>query len=138
LEFDQIFDYVAGKADWLAAGEPTEGPGANTARVGSIADRDVPTCSLETPVADLVERLDDGDLAVVVDGRIVLGLVRRSSLDRNADRSVAEVMDAAPPTIRADVEVGELADRFAKPKIDVLLVTTPQAELIGVLRKPTS
>jgi CBS domain-containing protein len=135
LEFDQIFDYVAGKADWLAAGEPTEGPGANTARVGSIADREVPTCSLETPVEELAAWLEDGDLAVVVDGRVVLGLVRRSALDGKAGRSAAEVMETAPPTIRADVKVEELADRFAKPKIDVLLVTTPQAELIGVLRQ---
>jgi CBS domain-containing protein len=95
----------------------------------------VPTCSLETSVEELVERLEDGDLAVVVDGRVVLGLVRRSALDGNAGRSAAEVMETAPPTIRADVKVEELADRFANPKIDLLVVTTPQAALIGVLRR---
>jgi Mg/Co/Ni transporter MgtE len=72
---------------------------------------------------------------VVVDGRIVLGAVRWSDLDGNLDLSVAEVMDGAPSTLRADVKVEELAARFAKLDGDSLLVTTPQAELIGVVRK---
>jgi Mg/Co/Ni transporter MgtE len=80
-------------------------------------------------------RLEDADLAVVLDGRIVLGVVRRSGLDGNLGVAVAEVMDQAPSTLRADVKVEELADRFAKIDVDSLLVTTPQAELIGVVRK---
>jgi CBS domain-containing protein len=126
---------VAGKADWLAAGEPTEGPGASTARVGSIADRDVVTCTLETPVKDIAVRLEDRDLAVVVHGRVVLGVVRQTDLDGNLDLPLAEVMDGAPPTVRADVKVEELEARFAKLDRDALLVTTPQAELIGVVRR---
>jgi Mg/Co/Ni transporter MgtE len=92
------------------------------------------TCALETPIKEIAVRLEDRDLAVVVDGRIVLGVIRRSELDGHGDRPVAEVMDAAPPTVRANVEVEELPDRFAKLDVDFLLVTTPQAELIGVLR----
>lgn len=92
------------------------------------------TCSLDTPVKEITVRLDGGDLAVVVDGRVVLGLVRRTDLDGHLDLHAADVMDEAPPTLRADVEVEELDDRFAKPGVDALLVTTPQAELIGVLR----
>ena len=80
-------------------------------------------------------RLGERDLAVVVDGRVVLGIVRRTDLDGHLDRLAAEVMDEAPPTLRADVRVEALEDRFAKPGVDALLVTTPQAELIGVLRK---
>jgi Mg/Co/Ni transporter MgtE len=126
---------VAGKADWLAAGEPTEGPGASTARVGSIADRDVVTCTLETPVKDIAVRLENRDLAVVVHGRVVLGVVRQTDLVGNFDLPLAEVMDGAPPTVRADVKVEELEARFAKLDRDALLVTTPQAELLGVIRK---
>jgi CBS domain-containing protein len=135
LGFDRVYDYVVGKADWLAAGESSEGPKANTARVGSIADRDVITCSLETPLDDVAAELGNGDFAVVVDGRVVLGVVRRKDLHGRSGRSVADVMQEGPPTVRADLEVTELAARFAKPDLDALFVTTPQGELIGVLRR---
>jgi CBS domain-containing protein len=95
----------------------------------------VVTCSLETPVKELAVQLGDRDLAVVVDGRVVLGLVWKSDLDGDLDRYAAEVMDDAPPTLRADVKVEELDDRFAKLDVGALLVTTPQGELIGVVRK---
>jgi Mg/Co/Ni transporter MgtE len=94
----------------------------------------VVTCTLETPVKDLAVRLEDRDLAVVVDGRVVLGVVRKPALEGKLELSVAEVMDEAPPTLRADVKVEELGARFAKLDGDALLVTTPQAELIGVVR----
>ena len=135
LGFDRVYDDVVGKADWLAAGEPTEGSEADTARVGSIADRDVITCSLETPLENIAVELGDRDLAVVLDGRVVLGVVWRKDLGGGSGRSVADVMQEGPPTVRADLEVKELAERFAKPGLDALFVTTPEDELIGVLRK---
>lgn len=134
MGFDRVYDYVVGKADWLAAGEPTEGSAANTARVGSIADRDVITCSLETPLDDVATQLGDRDLAVVLDGRVVLGVVRRKDLGGGSGRSVVDVMQEGPPTVRADLEVKELAGRFAERDLDALFVTTPEGELIGVLR----
>jgi len=46
LGFEQVFDYVEGKADWLARGLPAEGEQADEGRAGHLARRDVATCRL--------------------------------------------------------------------------------------------
>ncbi|MEV1082879.1 rhodanese-like domain-containing protein [Streptomyces sp. NPDC050211] len=43
LGFRQVYDYVPGKADWLAAGLPREGQEAATPLAGDVADANVPT-----------------------------------------------------------------------------------------------
>ena len=37
LGFERTFDYMAGKADWIAAGLPTEGRLASEPRAGDVA-----------------------------------------------------------------------------------------------------
>ena len=44
LGFTKVHDYVAGKADWGAAGFPLEG--THGPRAGELARRDAPTCAL--------------------------------------------------------------------------------------------
>jgi CBS domain-containing protein len=129
---------VAGKADWLAAGEPTEGPQAGRARIGAIADRDVVTCGLDTPVAEVARRLNGLGLAVVVHGRVVLGVVREQDLDDRSGRPVGELMEEAPSTLRADLPVEELAPRLAEVPNDAALVTTPEGALIGLVSKTSA
>src|SRR5712692_518445 len=46
LAFPQVLRYTAGKADWSVYGLPTEGKSVTPNRVGNLARRDVPTCSL--------------------------------------------------------------------------------------------
>src|SRR5258708_34308688 len=46
LGFAEVYDYTAGKADWLAWGRPREGRTAQVPTVGEVARRDVPTCGL--------------------------------------------------------------------------------------------
>jgi hypothetical protein len=48
-----VFDYVEGKAGWLANGLPREGDNATVALAGELVDGDPPTCALDTPVADI-------------------------------------------------------------------------------------
>ncbi len=40
--FEEVYDYVLGKADWLAAGLPTDGSGERTPRAVNVVDRFVP------------------------------------------------------------------------------------------------
>ena len=47
LGFTAVYDYTAGKVDWIAAGQPTEGPGPTAPRVISALDVTVPTCGLD-------------------------------------------------------------------------------------------
>ena len=37
LGFEKVFDYVDGRADWLAAGLPTEGTGSSLPKAGDVA-----------------------------------------------------------------------------------------------------
>jgi CBS domain-containing protein len=126
---------VAGKADWRAAGQPTEGKRAGVPRIGSIADRDVVACTVDTPAEEVHRALNGRALAVVVNGRVVLGVVRQDDIAKNFGRPVGELMQEAPPTMRADVPVEELETRLQDLDVDTALVTTPQGELIGVVHR---
>ena len=46
LGFEQVFDYVPGKADWSATGLTLEGAAADEETAGGAADPSVPTCTL--------------------------------------------------------------------------------------------
>src|SRR5260221_51431 len=56
LGFTEVYDYAAGKEDWLAWGRPREGRTAQVPTVGEVARRDVPTCGLADRVADAKAR----------------------------------------------------------------------------------
>src|SRR5260370_8526608 len=57
LGFTEVYDFVGGKADWLAAGLPSEGEQAEYPRAGRAADLDAPTCGLDEPLHDVARRL---------------------------------------------------------------------------------
>src|SRR5919198_854297 len=46
LGFRQVYDYVPGKADWLAAGLQREGQAAGVPLAGDVADRSVLICTV--------------------------------------------------------------------------------------------
>src|SRR5829696_5935334 len=102
LGFKAVYDYVPGKVDWLAHGLPTEGERAGVRRVGDVARSDVVTCSLASHVGDvraLIESSPYGFALVTSEQRIVLGRLRRSKLDGEADdRPVEDVMEPGPST----------------------------------------
>src|SRR5205807_473692 len=53
LGFAEVYDYVAGKADWLAHGLPVEGEQADAATAGRAAREEVVTCRPQDPVGPL-------------------------------------------------------------------------------------
>jgi hypothetical protein len=57
MGFADIYDYVDGKLDWLAAGLPTEGVVAALPRADTVARRDVPTCRIDEPIDEVRERV---------------------------------------------------------------------------------
>ena len=79
--------------------------------------------------------LNGRSLAVVVNRDVVLGVVRPDDLGSDPKQPVGEVMDEAPPTIRADVAIEELAPRLQDLGVESVLVTTPQGQLIGLVRR---
>ena len=136
LGFGDVYDYVTGKADWLAAGLLTEGEGPRRARVGDVMDPTVPTCTPEQHVRDVAQRLgSEWDICVVInDNRIVQGRLRRDRLDENDDRAVQDVMEPGPATVRADADLTETTERMKQRGVKRLIVSTPDGVLLGALR----
>src|SRR5688572_3815927 len=101
---DLVFDYVEGKADWLANGLPREGDNATVLYAGDLVDADPPTCALNTPAGQIHESLNEtgyGFALVTSAARIVLGRVRRSALASADNSSTAEdVIEEGPSTVR--------------------------------------
>ena len=136
LGFEHVYDYTAGKIDWIAAGWPTEGPGPGEARVLTATDPNVPTCGLEEAVGTVRRRLDPEITSCVVinDHRIVAGrLEHLNTIDPHDPRLVSQVMRPGPTTIRPSDNLDEVRERMRARHVLQLLVTTPDGELLGVL-----
>ena len=135
LGFARVYDYVAGKADWMAAGLPTEGASAGTRRITDIARGDVPRCELGETVSQVRERMAGWDVCVVVNERdVVLGIVRAEALALEDDRPVSAVMQEGPSTFRPNLGLVELAGHLRKRGLPRVLVTRSDGTLIGLVR----
>lgn len=136
LGFQQVYDYVAGEADWFASGLPREGRDASIPRVGDVARRDVPTCQLDDRVGDVRERVHAAgwDTCLVVNSEhVVLGRLRGTALDAKVKRPVEEIMEAGPTTIRPDVRLTEIAERMREKNAASVVVTTSDGRLVGLV-----
>jgi hypothetical protein len=77
--FEDVHDYVPGKAGWLAHNLPVE-PDTELITAGQVARNDVVTCGLADEVGDVTQRIADSPygFALVLSGSGVL----RSGMDR--------------------------------------------------------
>ena len=141
LGFDPrlVYDFVEGKAGWLAYGLPREGDTATVLYAGEVVDADPPTCALNTPVAEIHGTLTEtgyGFALVTTADRIVLGRVRSSALvSADASSTAEDVMDAGPSTVRFNTRADELVRRLAKRDLKTAVVTTPNGCLVGVFHR---
>jgi Mg/Co/Ni transporter MgtE len=137
LGFEQVYDYVTGKADWLARGLPTEGDRAGERRVGEVARDDVSTCRLSERVGDVRQRVESspyGFALVVADGDILLGRLRRAALQGDPDITAEAAMEPGPSTVRIDMAPDKLAERLEKGGYKTAVVTDPEGVLMGMAR----
>lgn len=133
-----MYDYVAGKSDWLAAGLQTEGTNAQHPRAAEVAARDVPTCSRLERLRDVRQRVAEAgwDACVVVNEEgIVLGLLRKAELEGESSSIVEHVMRPGPSTFRPHVLISEMAKRMVEHDTPSTLVTTSDGRLVGLLRR---
>jgi Mg/Co/Ni transporter MgtE len=131
-----VYDYAAGKLDWLAAGLPTEGTDAARPRAGHVARKDVPTARLEERLGDVRKRVQaQGWDAVVVtnDERVVFGLLRSKELDEDPELRIEQAMRPAPSTFRPYVAIKEMADRMTEHQTESSPITTSDGRLVGLL-----
>ncbi len=138
IGFTRVFDYVAGKADWGAAGLPLEGKSGSATRVGAHARRDVPTCRLDEPLAEIRERVRraDWDTCFVIDEEgVVLGRLGRSALQSDDELSVEQAMTRGPSTIRPSARLNDVVARMRRQNLSNLPVTTSDGQLVGLLAR---
>jgi len=136
LGFGRVYDYAAGKSDWMAAGLPTEGTAADRPSAATVARREVPTCHLEESLRDVRDRVRAAgwDTCVVVnERRIVMGLLRADQLAQEGDVSAGSAMRPGPSTFRPHVAIEKLAKVMATRDLPNVPVTTSAGELIGLL-----
>jgi CBS domain-containing protein len=136
LGLAQVFDYVDGKADWMARGLPIEGKLAHRPRAATIARRDVPTCRLTDRLGEVQARLRPAGAegcVVVNDVGVVLGLLPAEACEHAPQTPVEEVMVPGPATIRPDVPLEDAAAYVRQHGEDRVLVTTSEGRLVGLL-----
>src|SRR5215831_11198800 len=121
LGFTEVYDYAAGKADWLAWELPREGRAAQVPTVGEVARRDIATCGLADRVADAKARAQAAGFAacvVVNERRVVLGLLRSRELDADPAATAERVMRAGPATYRPNVPARQAGARMRERRVD--------------------
>ena len=136
LGFTNVYDYVDGKADWLAAGLTSEGPLAEVPTAGDAVRGGDIVCHLGDRLRDSVERIRtaDKDACIVVDDRhVVLGRVRGRALSGDPNAAIEDVMQSGPSTIRADVPLYTVVQTLRDGKLSSTLVTDPEGRLIGAI-----
>jgi CBS domain-containing protein len=135
LGFEDVYDYVPGKVDWLAHNLPVEGERATPPTVGRLMRDDVVRCGPLDLVSDVLARIEHSPypFALVTGPRdVVLGRVRGSVLRDAADGPVDQIMEFGPSTIRPHRSAHEAAERLAKKNLRWAIVTTPEGRLLGV------
>jgi CBS domain-containing protein len=138
LDFAQVYDYVAGKADWLAHGLPTQGEQAQVPRAKDVLRREVVTAAPGEPVgvvAARVARSPFGFALVVADDGTLLGRLRREVLDADPSAPAEQVMEVGPSTVRPDRPLAELAERLRSRGLHTAILTAPDGRLLGVVQR---
>ena len=136
LGFSDVYDYVDGKLDWMAAGLRTEGKNAARPRAGDVARQDVPTARLDERLGDVRERVRalGWDAVVVMNPeRVVLGLLRSKELDKDPDLRIEQAMRPGPSTFRPYVLIKDMAEKMTEHQVKNSPITTSDGRLVGLL-----
>jgi Mg/Co/Ni transporter MgtE len=137
LGFQQVYDYMPGKIDWLARGLPVEGDQKPVPRVKDVVRDDVARAELDEPVGQVrtrVERSPYGFALVVSADGILLGRLRKRALEGDPRATCEQVMEPGPSTVRLDTEARKLAERLRQRDLKTAVATDPEGRLAGVVR----
>ncbi|MGH3032474.1 MAG: CBS domain-containing protein [Gaiellaceae bacterium] len=138
IGFQQVYDYVAGKADWGSAGLPLEGANGSETRAGAYVRSDVPTCRLDHRLHDVCDRPEqsDWDTCFVIDASgVVLGRLGLRAIRGRENVSAEEAMTPGPSTIRPSARLRDVVERMRRQNLTNLPVTTSDGRLVGLLTR---
>ena len=135
LGFPEVYDYVAGKVDWLAHNLPVEGDRPDFPTAGRVIRVDAVLCRPTARVADVREAVERSryPFALVTsdDGRL-LGRAPSSALDPALNRAVWDVAEPGPKTFRPHVSVEKVVAVLADKGLRWAIITTPEGRVLGV------
>jgi len=128
-----VYDYQAGKMDWLAADLPFEG----TAQLaGMFTRRGVATTGEHTPAAEalrLLEAQGFGPVLVLNQAGVVMGAAYRDRLAAApGDAAVGTVMRFGVSTVRPSEDAAALAHRMGHAEVTRVVVTRADGTLSGL------
>ena len=133
--FGRVYDYVAGKEDWISAGFPIEGDTAehHTPLAEGAVRSNVPTCRDTDRLGSLRSRGVNGGCVVLNGEDIVLGRITDAAHNRPDETPVAQVMDPGPTTIRPGTPLEEIVERMKNAHVEDVLVSTAEGKFVGIL-----
>ena len=131
--FSPVYDYVAGKADWLAADLPFQG----TAELaGMFTRRRVATVAETAPAAEALRLLDAqgfGPVLVLNQAGVVMGAAYREALvSTPGEAETGVVMRFGVSTVRPSEDAAALADRMGDKGVVRVVVTRSDGTLVGL------
>jgi Mg/Co/Ni transporter MgtE len=138
IGFEQVYDYVAGKADCGSFGLPLEGAEGSDTRAGACLRTDVSNCRLDDRLQEVCQRLDESEwdtCFVLDDGGVVLGRIGRRAIRNRDDVTAEEAMTPGPSTIRPSARLRDAVERMQAQDLTNLPVTTSDGRLVGLLTR---
>ncbi len=138
LHFEHVYDYVSGKADWMASGLAVEGDAVDEPHAIDLARHDVTTCGLDETIADVRRRVDAspyGFAFVTSADGVLLGRLRKASLEGDQTLTAAAAMEPGPSTTRPDIPPAELLGKLHKADLTTAVLTNPEGKLLGLVRR---
>jgi CBS domain-containing protein len=131
--FGPVYDYAAGKTDWLAADLPFEG---TASLAGMLTRRGVATASERTPAAEAVRLLEAqgfGPVLVLNQAGVVMGAAYPHNLESAPENAeVGTVMRFGISTVRPSEDTAALAHRMNHAQVTRVVVTRPDGTLVGL------
>jgi CBS-domain-containing membrane protein len=138
LGFEQVYDYMPSKVDWLARGLPLEGEKAREPRAIDIARTDVVTCGLHDTLDAVHDRVGQsayGFAFVLGPDGVLLGRLRKASLEHHRDTEAQDVMEPGPSTTRPDTPPDKLLAKLHGADLTTAVLTDPEGRLVGIVRR---
>ena len=88
------------------------------------------------PVRAKVADSPFGFALVTTDNDVVCGRLRKAVLEGDPGARAEDVMEPGPSTVRPHVPLDDLHKRLAERDLRFAIVTTPEGELLGIVRRP--
>lgn len=136
LGFSDVYDFVPGKAAWLAMGWGREGTAASTPNVGELVRTDVPGRRLGDTVGDARREFEGSayDFCLLTNEEgIFMGRLRDNALAGDPDALVDQAMEGGYTTVRPSEHLDGLVKRMTKRGVKSIVISDLKGKLIGAL-----